>query len=104
LRRRTLLYGKLLRQFSEREEDNGLHPDDALQLQRALNKLGVAERAALLLCDACGMSHGEAAEALSVPLGTLKTRVQRARGKMRQAMDSVLTSEQGQLVSCRTTT
>ena len=78
-------------------------PDDALSLQRALNNLGAAERAALLLCDACGMSHSEAAKTMSVPLGSLKTYVQRAREKMRQAMNCDADLEQERLVPCRTT-
>lgn len=101
-RRRTLIYGKLLDYLSEHGESRAVDPDDALSLQSALNRLSVPERAAILLCDACGMSHGEAAEALSVPLGSLKTYVQRARGKMRQTMDGEADLEQG-LVSCRTT-
>jgi RNA polymerase sigma-70 factor (ECF subfamily) len=103
-RRRSLLHGKLLRYLSERVESPGfVPPDDALDLQNALNTLSVAERGALLLCDACGMSHEEAAEALAVPLGSLKTYVRRAREKMRHAMNGTADFEQGRLVSCRTT-
>ncbi|HUO02964.1 MAG TPA: RNA polymerase sigma factor [Rhizomicrobium sp.] len=101
-KRRTLLYGRLLHYLSGPAENAALDPDDALSLQSALNGLSVPERAAILLCDACGLSHGEAAQALSVPLGSLKTYVQRARGKMRQAMDGNAELEQG-LVSCETT-
>lgn len=103
-RRRGLLHGRLLRVLAERVEmSSAVAPDDALALQRALNTLKLAERAAILLCDACGMSHGEAAEALAIPLGTLKTQVQRAREKMRQAMDGTADLSQERLVSCRTT-
>lgn len=65
-----------------------VNPDTALDLQRLLLTLPVEERAALLLCDACGLSHSEAAAAMALPLGTLKTYVQRARGKMRRALDA----------------
>lgn len=102
-RRRNLLQGKLLRILSEHgEASSGIEPEDALALQKALHTLAVAERAAILLCDACGFSHSEAAEALAIPLGTLKTQIQRAREKMREAMDGPADLSQGQLVSCRT--
>ncbi|HXR95499.1 MAG TPA: RNA polymerase sigma factor [Rhizomicrobium sp.] len=103
-KRRGLIYGKLLRHFSRAPEGgDALHPDEAFELQRSLNALGVTERAALLLCDACGLSHSEAAEALSVPLGSLKTYVQRGREKMRARLGDHAELEQGQLVSCKTT-
>lgn len=60
--------------------------DMSLDIQRALARLEPKERAALLLCDACGMSHSEASEAMAAPLGSVKTYVQRARDKMRAAM------------------
>lgn len=60
--------------------------DLSLDLRRALARLEDAERAALLLCDAAGMSHAEAATALGAPLGTVKTYVARARARMRAAL------------------
>ncbi len=55
----------------------------SLDLRRALGCLDEMERAAILLCDAAGFSHTEAAAALSAPLGSIKTYVARAREKMR---------------------
>ena len=63
-------------------------PDMTLDLQRYLLTLDIEERAALLLCDACGLSHSEAAAAMAMPLGTLKSYVQRARGKMRVVLNT----------------
>lgn len=74
-------------------------PDTTLDLQRLLLTLPVNERAALLLCDACGLSHTEAAAAMALPLGTVKTYVQRARGKLRVAL--VTAAEAPEDVSCR---
>ena len=74
-------------------------PNTMLDLQRLLLTLRVEERAALLLCDACGLSHSEAAAAMALPLGTLKTYVHRARGKMRAAL--VAAPETPEDVSCR---
>jgi RNA polymerase sigma-70 factor (ECF subfamily) len=57
-------------------------PDRRLQVDRALAKLGPRERAAALLVFAEGHSHGEAAAALGLPLGTLKSIVARARAAL----------------------
>ena len=56
--------------------------DMALDLKSALSKLPENERAALLLCDAAGFTHSEAATALSAPLGSVKSWVLRGREKM----------------------
>lgn len=58
----------------------------SIDLQRALMTLTPEERAAALLCDAAGLSHAEAAGAMSAPLGTVKTLVSRAREKLRATM------------------
>lgn len=58
----------------------------SLDLRRALAGLEELERASILLCDAAGFSHAEAAAALSAPLGSVKTYVARAREKMRAAL------------------
>jgi RNA polymerase sigma-70 factor (ECF subfamily) len=57
-----------------------------LELSRALAALDPAERAALVLCEGHGWSHGEAAEILRVPLGTLKGMVRRAKQKCRETL------------------
>ena len=46
---------------------------------QAMARLGERERMAALLCFAEGYSHGEAANIMDVPLGTLKSLVARAR-------------------------
>ncbi len=48
-----------------------------------LARLSQPERAALILCEGHGWSHGEAAEMLQMPLGSLKTTVARAKSKCR---------------------
>lgn len=58
----------------------------SLDLQKALASLDEMERASILLCDAAGFSHTEAASALGAPLGSVKTYVARARDKMRAAL------------------
>lgn len=54
------------------------------EVQDMLARLTDNERAALVLCDGHGWSHSEAAELLSVPLGTLKSTVARAKSKCRE--------------------
>lgn len=54
-----------------------------LDLERAMARLSAEERAALTLCCALGHSHGEAAEILSLPLGTVKSHVLRGREKLK---------------------
>jgi RNA polymerase sigma factor (sigma-70 family) len=53
-----------------------------LDLERAMARLRPEERAALTLCFALGLSHEEAAVALAMPLGTLKSHVNRGREKL----------------------
>jgi RNA polymerase sigma factor (sigma-70 family) len=48
-----------------------------------LARLSASERAALVLCEGQGWTHGEAAELLGMPLGTLKSTVARAKAKCR---------------------
>ena len=57
------------------------HPDLA-DMQAALAKLPVDQREALLLVSASGMSYEEAAEICGVAVGTIKSRVNRARNKL----------------------
>jgi RNA polymerase sigma-70 factor (ECF subfamily) len=56
---------------------------DRLDLEKAMAQLAPPERAALTLCYALGHSHGEAAEILSMPLGTVKSHVLRGREKLK---------------------
>ncbi len=73
---------------NEEHIETKISADQRYDLHQALAKLKTAERAALLLCDGCGMSHGEAAKALDTPLGSVKTYVARARQQMRALMEA----------------
>ena len=48
-------------------------------LLTALDTLGVTSREAIVMKDFQGLSHEDMAETLSVPVGTVKSRVSRAR-------------------------
>ena len=56
--------------------------DDRLDLIAALAVLEPEFRAAAVACDMIGMSMDEAAEALGVPAGTVKSRLHRARARL----------------------
>ena len=55
-----------------------------LDLAEAMKRLTDAERAAIVLCCQNGLTHDEAAQALSCPLGTVKTNVLRGKEKLRK--------------------
>ncbi len=60
-------------------------PDVAsrIDLERAMATLSDGERAALAACYYADLSHEEAAAALGVPLGTVKTHILRAKAKLK---------------------
>lgn len=67
------------------EQSNLLHLGD---LQRALLQLPLKQREALILIGAGGMSYDEAAKICGTAVGTMKSRVSRARGSLSKIMES----------------
>ena len=69
------------------EDESSAHdmPDIAsrVDLERAMAVLSDGERAAIGACYYADLSHEEAAAALGMPLGTVKTHVLRAKAKLR---------------------
>lgn len=57
-----------------------------LDLERAMQSLSEGERAAITACYYADLSHEEAAEALGLPLGTVKTHVLRGKAKLRRML------------------
>jgi RNA polymerase sigma-70 factor, ECF subfamily len=57
-------------------------------LQTALQKLPAEHREALILVGAAGLSYEEAAEICNCALGTIKSRVNRARARLLRIMDA----------------
>ena len=57
--------------------------DASIDLDGALKELGPAERLCVSMCFGAGLSHTEAAEALNLPLGTVKSHVKRGLEKLR---------------------
>jgi RNA polymerase sigma-70 factor, ECF subfamily len=66
------------------------HRDARHRLQRALAQLPEAQRQALAYAFFRGYSHGEIAEALHEPLGTVKTRIRLAMQKLRELLGEEL--------------
>ena len=54
------------------------------KIQQGLDTLPAEQRIILVLCDIHGLSYEEAAEATNTQVGTVKSRLSRARGKMRE--------------------
>lgn len=63
-------------------------PSAKMDAEKLMEALEPEERASLALCLGQGWSHGEAAEILGIPLGTLKSRVARATMKCRTMLDA----------------
>lgn len=66
-------------------QDTGrqLSPEDRVALDQALAGLAIDQRAAVVLCLGLGLTHDEAAHALELPLGTVKSHVLRGRERLR---------------------
>ncbi|GAB7103601.1 sigma-70 family RNA polymerase sigma factor [Streptomyces phaeofaciens JCM 4814] len=78
--------------------------DDAVQLalvRTALARLRRTEREVLALCVWSGLDYRAAAEALGVPVGTVRSRLSRARTKLAKHME--LPQARGQVRGDRTT-
>jgi RNA polymerase sigma-70 factor, ECF subfamily len=65
------------------------------QLQTAIDELPVHFREVLLLCEVEEMSYQEIAETLSVPIGTVMSRLSRARRALRSRLSPPLHKKNG---------
>ena len=61
----------------------GLTQEDRHDLNTALARLAPAARACMILAYQAGMSHSEIAEAIGLPLGTVKTHITRSTQALR---------------------
>ena len=59
---------------------------DQQAVQNALERLPVQIREVILLCDMEEMSYQEIAETLGIPIGTVMSRLSRARRSMRELL------------------
>ena len=61
-----------------------ISPDQRAELQAALDSLPVDLRTILLLVEVLGLRYGEAAAVLDLPVGTVRSRVFRARRRLHE--------------------
>jgi RNA polymerase sigma factor (sigma-70 family) len=64
--------------------------DDEAKMRRllvVLHQLSIEDQEIIALCDWSGLSYGEAVTALDIPIGTVKSRLSRARSRLRALMD-----------------
>jgi RNA polymerase sigma factor (sigma-70 family) len=62
------------------------HANLDLDVQRALDELSPEYRAAVVLCDIEGLSYEEIAVTLGIKLGTVRSRIHRARAQLRRSL------------------
>jgi RNA polymerase sigma-70 factor, ECF subfamily len=89
-RRRRETWLRLVRERPPESENDVLTAGDAQvnseTLQAALAELSPEERDLLLLFGCVGLSYDEIAEALSLPLGTVRSRIHRLRHKLSERL------------------
>jgi RNA polymerase sigma-70 factor (ECF subfamily) len=75
-------------------EETSLNAETARLIQQAIDALPTEQRMTVVLCDVQGLSYEEAAQAMSIELGTVKSRLSRARAQLRLVL-----TEKGELAA-----
>ena len=70
----------------ELPEDSVVRAEVGQAIQHCLDKLPVDFRVVVVLVDIQGMDYQEAANVIGKPLGTVKSRLARARNRMRECL------------------
>lgn len=76
-------------------EDRAEQSDLRQALQQYLDELPMEYRSVVVLVDGQGLDYAEAAEVLEVPLGTVKSRLARARVRLRERIQGTSNSSGG---------
>jgi RNA polymerase sigma-70 factor, ECF subfamily len=96
---RNEFYSQIRKRSREVEDADGLYSSkvalqaeqhghlDMADLQAALHRLPDDQREAIILVGASGFSYEEAAEICDVAIGTIKSRVNRARNKLSELLN-----------------
>lgn len=71
---------------SDLPEERALRSETLRNLQAALMRLPIDQRAAVVLCDVQGLSYEEISASLGVSLGTVKSRISRGRNRLRRLL------------------
>lgn len=74
---------------SNERTDAGIDAEIDAEIRRALDSLDEPFRRVVELVDVDGLSYAEAAEVLDVPVGTVMSRLHRARSRIRDRLDKV---------------
>jgi RNA polymerase sigma-70 factor (ECF subfamily) len=69
-------------------EDSMVRQEDEAALQAALNKLSPEHRAVLILKDIEGQKYEDIAEIMDVPIGTVRSRLHRARLELKELLQA----------------
>ncbi|MHB8620035.1 MAG: RNA polymerase sigma factor [Chloroflexota bacterium] len=77
-------------------EEAALDRETALALEAAIRLLPPDRRMCLLLVDVQGLDYREAAQALSINVGTVKSRLSRARAELRELLPAEFRLQSGE--------
>src|SRR5262245_24503310 len=80
--RRTAVARRFLPLLARRATDDPLPTDERLDVEEALRRIGAERRRALVLHDLCGLTVAEVADETGVAVGTVKSRLSRARAEI----------------------
>ena len=93
-RKRTVSVDFVIDEYGEMFESNVEAPDaraslsdDAKILKAALDKLPLEYRTPLILREIEGANYEQIAETLNIPVGTVRSRLHRARASLREALE-----------------
>ncbi len=78
--------GKLAREDEDSPELAALADAIDAEVEQALAEIPDVFREAVIMCDMHGMAYGEIAEALGVPIGTVRSRIARGRGLLQEKL------------------
>lgn len=82
------------------DDSHGITPGDTMEqgeeeakLHEAIRKLSTEHRAVLVMKDIDGLKYEEIAEVMGVPIGTVRSRLHRARLDLRHLLESMETTD-----------
>jgi len=90
-RRRSKRYAEILQDVGQSMVDESRHysmpAEEVTDLEKLLAVLDEEERAIMVMSYACGLSHREISDATSMPVGSVKSVIFRAKDKIRTNFD-----------------
>jgi len=67
-------------------EDHAISSERNKNIQKAINRLSSEHKAVIVLRDISGLSYEEIAESLGIGIGTVKSRINRGRAKLKELL------------------